>query len=353
MKVSQTVISKIEATKQKRIGVGQGRNSEVFLCHDPQLGGPIVLKEIPLKEFNHPDEYFREAKALYTNSHPNVVPVLYAGKDVDFVRIAMPYYDKGSLQDKLAVSTIPAREIIRISQEFLSGLHHVHINNFIHFDIKPSNILFNDRGNAVLADFGQSRMANNLGVSSVPPLYIRHIPPEALQYSHVTKQADIYQAALTLYRMCNGSAFFDNQKITSDFESQIIDGKFPRRDKFLPHVPKRLKTIIRKALSVDPGYRYQTSIELADELGQINSLLDWQYYQRQDKHIWLQTTSDHEYFVEIVFLPNNRFEVSGRVIRRHDQLQRKRKAWCRGEFATLKQAFNSVNEIFRELEGGK
>jgi eukaryotic-like serine/threonine-protein kinase len=352
VQLSENVVSQIVANKQRKIGEGQGRNSEVFLCHDPQLGGPIVLKEIPIVNFGSTNEYFKEAQVLYANKHINVAPVLYAGKDDNYVRIAMPYYKNGSLQDKLLLGPVTTRKIIHWSIQFLSGLHHVHVNGFIHFDIKPTNILFNNENTAMLADFGQTMPTNQLGIAKVPPLYPWHIPPEAFEYTHVTKQADIYQVGLTLYRMCNGDRFFCDQKPNINLlQNYIQNGKFPNRNKFMPHVPRRLKTIIRKALNVNPTSRYQTALELIDELGQVNSLLDWQYFQRENKLIWIQMTSQHDHIIEIEFQSPKKYEVKGKIVRQRDGHERKKSDWCRGVFSTLPKAFQSVNEIFRELEG--
>jgi len=76
MKVAAT----LEYDKLTQIGVGQGMNSTVFLANDPQFGGEIVVKDVPLAKFgNTVSAYFVEAHAMFAANHANVVPVLYAG----------------------------------------------------------------------------------------------------------------------------------------------------------------------------------------------------------------------------------------------------------------------------------
>ena len=59
------VISEVEAVKKNRIGVGEGKNSNVWLADDPQLGGEIAIKEMPTSRFKNPSEYLTEAQKLY------------------------------------------------------------------------------------------------------------------------------------------------------------------------------------------------------------------------------------------------------------------------------------------------
>ncbi|MCL5290575.1 MAG: serine/threonine protein kinase [Firmicutes bacterium] len=349
------VVSTIVVDKIRQIGVGQGRNSEVFLANDPQLNGMIALKEIPLKDFDNPGEYFREAQNLYTNKHPYIVPVMYACQDADKIRIVMPHYKNGSVQDILNRGSLTVRQIIKWSHEFLLGLHHVHSNGdgYVHYDIKPSNLLIQDDGSVMLADFGQMRPTDNLGVAQNPPLYPWHFPPEAFRYTGATKQADIYQVGLTLYRMCNGNNFFDAQKPRDmhELRQKVLDGTFPNRNKFLPHIPRRLKTIIKNALHIDPSMRYQTTMDLIEDLGQIDlTLYDWIYVELNNVTRWFTKHGNHEYVIEILNY-GKEYYVEGKTIRLPDRLERKRSPWCSGPYSTYNKAINAVLRVFRELEG--
>lgn len=80
-----------------------------------------------------------------------------------------------------------------------------------------------------------------------------------------------------MYRALNGDVFFESQ-IPADpalIPRNISKGKLPDRQRFMPHVPSRLRTLVRKALRVDPAERYQTATEMADEIGRFNLGLDW------------------------------------------------------------------------------
>lgn len=348
------IVSNIQATIVTQIGADQGRNSSVFLAHDPQLNGQIVLKFIPLQLFDSPDQYFRESQILYANKSPRIVPIHYACRDSDFVRVAMPYFPKGSLEDLMNTRFLTVREILRWIDQILTGLHYVHSNSFVHFDIKPSNILLHEDGSAALSDFGQARKTNILGViNDIPPIYGSSMPPEIFSYTSITSLADIYQIGITLYRMCNGNEVFRSQIPSQfvDIKELITNGAFPNRRYFLPHIPRRLKTIIRRLLSVNPMQRYQSIIDIQNDLGQVNTLLDWEYYPSQQKYMWKTRNSIHEYAIEIDVISNTNWCVNGYTTNRLNGNIRRKTAWCKGSFTTRLKALRAVEKIFREMEG--
>lgn len=350
------ITSSINATIIRPIGTSQGRNSEVFLAHDPQLNGTIAIKQIPLSSFTNVAEYFAEAQRYYANKHPRVVPVLYACQDLTTVRLSMPYFANGSLQDYIATVPITIRKTVELSQQFLSGLHHVHSNGYIHFDVKPTNILIADDGSAMLTDFGQTREMDHLGVAVNPPIYIWHFAPETINTRSSTLHTDIYQSGLTLYRMCNGDELFQSQKsrYNSTFllRDAILNGKFPNRDAFLPHIPSRMKRIIRKALSLDPARRYQSALELAMDIGQVSNLLDWNYESLPMTTRWHKQTIEHMYAIVLSFKQTeNRWYVEGTTTKLPSSAPRRKSSWCGGPFRTKLQGERFVASLFQEMEG--
>lgn len=271
------VVAHLSYEKLKEIGAGQGMNSKVYLAKEPQLGGTVVVKEIDNSSLINPD-FFAEAQVMYSASHPNVVPIRYACQSSTCVSLVMPFFRRGSLARRIEAAPITCREAIRVAVGVLSGVSHIHRAGYVHFDVKPSNILFSDADEPMLADFGQSRRVNSRGVVvSVPRLYYTFMPPEAITHGVGLPESDVYQTGLTLYRMVNGDPFYSTQ-IPSNHTvlcDQIRLGKFPDRSDFLPHVPDRFRRAIRKAMEVDPGDRFRSATEMASELGKIRVLTDW------------------------------------------------------------------------------
>lgn len=271
------VAATLEYVKGAQIGAGEGMNSEVYLAHDPQLGGEVVVKEIPISSFgNSVNRYFAEAQAMFASTHQNVVPVHYAGTAGSNICITMPYFAGGSWAKQLAAGPVPVSSVVRIGQDVLAGLAHIHIAGYVHCDVKPSNVLLSKTGRGLVSDFGQSRSIGPNGTINSPSMYWACVPPEAYG-SAVTLLADVYQTGLLLYRAVNGEQEWARQikPVASKIDDAIKQGRFPDRKFFLPHVPDRLRRAIRKALSIDPKERHQSAVEFADDLGHVAPVLDW------------------------------------------------------------------------------
>src|SRR5262249_26873856 len=115
--------AQLSFTKIAQIGAGQGVNSQVFRVHDPQLGGEMVIKEVLKSRFgNTPAGYFVEAQAMFAAEHAHVVPVRYACETASHVCIGMPFYQKGSLTDRIDKAPISLSEVIRLGEGVLTGL---------------------------------------------------------------------------------------------------------------------------------------------------------------------------------------------------------------------------------------
>lgn len=261
----------------KEIGQ-EGRNSKTYLAQDVQFNGTVVVKSIHKPDIPQGTPYFSEARHLYSSKHPNVMEIHYASQDDDYVYLAMPFYKNGSLNSIIQHRYLTVREIVKYALDFLSALHYIHTKKLIHFDVKPTNIIINDSGSAILTDFGLTKLTNQYGFATADLVYPTHLPPEIFTtYAH-TSQYDIYQAGLTLYRMCNGNRDFD-EKLTSGgvTRDEVINGLFPDRNKYLPHIPRSLRSVIENALKTDLMERYQAILHMMNDLSSVCENLDWKY----------------------------------------------------------------------------
>lgn len=273
------IVSNLTFEKIRQIGAGQGMNSTVWLVHDHQFNCDLAVKEIDKTTFWNPN-CFAEAQTVYAVAHPNVVRVQYGCELGNSAYVAMPYYPNGSLTDHLSARPLKLSEALVIAQEVLLGLSHIHSNQFVHLDIKPSNIFFDDSHRALIADFGQSRQISPAGHVDHPTMYKRLMPPEVLQSAKASYVSDVYQVGAMLYRSLNGEPHWQDQLATFPNDTQlreaILRGRFPDRNNFLPHVPRRFRTVLRKAMSVDISSRYQSASVLANEIGRIPLDNDWE-----------------------------------------------------------------------------
>lgn len=291
---------KITFDKIKEIGQ-EGKNSKVFLVHDHQLDGDLVIKEIPKSKFSTPDEYFKEARLMYAQRHENVVEVHYAGMDADNIYISMPFYANGSLKHLISNNNfLTIHQVLRYATQFLTGLHHIHSRGLLHLDIKPDNIMLSNTDVALLSDFGLAKYTDVYGLADQPFAYSLHRAPEqTLSGVKQSRWTDIYQVGVTLYRMLNGNEFFYGQTkgITTkaDFITLVQIGKFPFRNAYQEHVPQRLRRIINKCMNVDPSQRYDNALELLNDLSSVTENLDFKlHFIAPTTKEWTKLNNGHE-----------------------------------------------------------
>jgi eukaryotic-like serine/threonine-protein kinase len=299
--------NKAELTFERVRDIGaDGRNSETFLSRDHQLNAEIVTKRIAKASLASPAEFFAESQALYASAHQNVVQIHYACYDDDHIYLAMPFYRRGSVKGLITGRHMTVREIVTVACQVLSGLHHIHSKRLIHFDVKPDNILLSDRGEALVSDFGQAKQMNFVGKAEQDRHYTPMIPPEALTGDRFDLTFDIYQFGLTLYRMCNGNEAFHAQLAKygppgpafdrAGFRYDVRNGRFPDRRAFAPHIPSKLRKVIRACLQTEPSDRYGSALDVANALADIDGcLLDWRLEATADKRVWKKNGNGTSY----------------------------------------------------------
>ena len=287
---------KAQVSFRKIEEIGQeGQNSKVYRVHDEYLDAEMVIKEVDKKEGFSSDDYFSEARTLYKSIHPNVVQVSYACEDETKIYVASPFYKNGSLKRQMNNCYLTVKEIIRYSTHTLNGLHNVHSKGLIHFDVKPDNILISDRKEALLADFGLTKVMDKDGIANQPLLYIKQMPPEVFgnREYQFDNRFDIYQIGLTMYRMCIGNASFDAQfekyKTGEQFGKDVISGKFPDRKAYPLHIPKKLQRVINRCLKPNPEDRYGAAVEVVNGMADIEgSILHWRFIPSKAEQTWEQ-----------------------------------------------------------------
>lgn|GEM_PF-375716 len=302
----------------------EGKNSEAFLMHDPQLDAKFVVKKIPKTDFKSEEDYFKESKMLYYVKHPNITKIQHSTSDQNYIYLSMPYYENGSLNSILDFKYLNVKEIIQISLDFLTGLHYIHTKGLIHYDIKPSNILLNKNKRALITDFGLSKYINKHGLATQGKAYCSHRAPEQLFSSNTNNKTDIYQAGVTLFRMCNGNEYF--YKLLKCYNSvpelyeAIKSGDFPSRDSFLPHIPFKLKKVVKTALSTNIDERWDTVLEMINEIAKVEKNIGWVYNKvNQNNMEWITENTRGTHFEKIILKKdNNIWNILGKKIRKKD-----------------------------------
>jgi len=330
----------------------EGRNSFVYIMYDPQLGTELVVKCIPKININNSQDYFTESSIIYEVEHPNIVKIQHASSDINNIYLSMPYYSNGSMEAMLNRQYLNIKDIISYSLDFLSGLHYVHTKGYIHFDIKPTNILFRDNGKAMLTDFGLAKYANNYGLAFPDKIYSSHISPEMVKGSLVSNQTDIYQSGMTLYRMCNGNENYRKQigkyNTPQELENAVVNGKFPDRRFYLPHIPKRMRRIINKAININPDKRYTTVLDLMNDISNVDKGLNINY--NVDENIsseyWeYECSSTHKHRISLIH-NGKTYDIVGEKIRLLDNKKTFVNKYCSYGYSKRNDALKVIESYF-------
>jgi eukaryotic-like serine/threonine-protein kinase len=254
--------------------LGTGGFAWVYRAYDPELEIPVALKV--LKPHYAGDERFesrfrREASTAARLRHPNIVKIYAIGKHNDAVYFAMDFLPQ-SLSGRLDVMTImPETLLLRMGIDVASALAFAHREGVIHRDIKPDNILFDDHGNAVVADFGIARAlwgyVKQTGTNMVvgTPQYFA---PEQARGQELDGRADLYALGVTLFRASTGQLPFQGDD-WYEIARQHVEEAPPQPRSLNPKMSRELERVILKLLAKDQDQRYATGDEVSAVLGSL------------------------------------------------------------------------------------
>lgn len=201
----------------------------------------------------------REGSLLAGLKHPNIVPVLGYGDSKGMAYMVMPFIKGVSLQDRLERGKISKKERERWIAQIADALSFAHSKGIIHRDVKPSNVMIDKSGNALLTDFGLAREvegSNTLTGSMLlgTPAYMA---PEQGRGDLVDARSDQYSFGVILYQLVTGRLPFEADSPMGTVLKHI-QAPVPRPSRFVNNMSPALERVILKCLAKDPEYRYPT-----------------------------------------------------------------------------------------------
>ena len=208
--------------------LGQGGFGITYLAVQTSLERNVAIKEFFMKDFCSRDstmlttgstklveqcrkKFVKEARNLARLSHPNIIGVIDIFEENDTVYYVMPYLTGGSLEDYVKKhGTLSESESMKYVRQIASALKYMHEEqNICHYDVKPANILLDNKGNAVLIDFGISKNydANGHETTTTPiGMSEGYAPIEQYQQNveEFSPVSDVYALGATLYFLLHG-----------------------------------------------------------------------------------------------------------------------------------------------------
>jgi hypothetical protein len=245
--------------------LGSGGSGSVWLARDERTGLDVALKIIP-REGKAAARAEREALAARRLRHDRCVRAYDVGHDSSHVYIAYEYVPGRTVREAMRADAVSDEDAVEIAAQVLDALAHAHRAGIVHRDVKPSNVLLEDRdGVAVrLLDFGLAQFdgADTLTAVGDVPGTLAYIAPERLAGAEATAESDVWAVGVLLWESLAGRHPFWGvplQEVARAIESGAPPLASERRD-----LPRRLVAAVDGALSLDPDARPRASAFAAD-----------------------------------------------------------------------------------------
>jgi eukaryotic-like serine/threonine-protein kinase len=248
--------------------IGRGGMATVYKAYHAAMDRHVAVKVLPEEYADDPGfraRFEREAKTVANLSHPHILPVFDYGEERGISFLVMPYIPTGTLKGYLAQEgKLPFNEAARIFTRLAEALDYAHQQGIIHRDIKPDNVLFDKGGNALITDFGLTRMVEGggsltgTGVIGTPA----YMSPEQGQGMRLDHHSDIYSLGIILYEMVTGNVPFSADTPVAVIFKHVSDSLPPPRS-LRQDLPEDAESAILKALSKNPNDRFDTCVAMA------------------------------------------------------------------------------------------
>lgn len=256
--------------------LGSGGMSSVYLAEHILMKHQRAIKVLPkskLGKNSYLERFQREAKAIASLNHPNIVRAYDINNEKDTHYLVMEYVEGADMQNLVRKhGPLPYAVAADYIAQAARGLHHAHEVGLIHRDVKPANLLVNKDGVVKVLDLGLALFSEDTDASLTMEYNDKvlgtadYLPPEQAINSHkIDSRADMYGLGCTLYFLLTGHPPFPDGSIASRIikhqNSMPPDIRKERVD-----CPGELDGVCVKMMQKDPKFRYTSCLQVAEIL---------------------------------------------------------------------------------------
>jgi formylglycine-generating enzyme required for sulfatase activity len=257
--------------------LGKGGMGKVYLAKDMRFGKQVVVKvptmEVGDKEFKA--RFMREIASLANLEHPHIVSTLDWGEIEGIPFLVLRYLGGGSLRDRITDSQglkklMPLEGLNQWLPQIASALDFIHAKNWVHRDLKPDNILFDEASNPYLADFGIAKALEGapMGVKTTMGAFIgtpQYMAPEMHLGKGIGPKADQFGLAVLVYESIAGKIPFAGETSTAIF-LDVMRGKPKLIHELVSRIPLEKSNALMKGLAKDQDKRHDNCGLFASEI---------------------------------------------------------------------------------------
>ncbi len=267
--------------------VARGGLGRVVQAFDRRLGRRVALKELLARDPKAEERFVREARITARLEHPNIVPVHEAGRWPNGERFyAMKLVEGRTLSEALgsAESREERLELLAHLIDVADAVAYAHSQGILHRDLKPANVMVGSFGETVLLDWGLAKdlldeaadppsphpetqterpsIETSDGIVVGTPPYMA---PEQARGDRLDERADVYALGAMLYQVLCGKRPYEDVA-PKEVLLAVVSGPPAPIARLASDMPRDLVAVVEKAMARDPGHRYPSAKEMAEEL---------------------------------------------------------------------------------------
>src|SRR6266849_5914627 len=251
--------------------LGRGGMGVVYLAREVRLDRPVAIKLLPPSKASDPrlrERFLREARTAAKLSHPNIIPIHAVEEIGEFVFFAMAYIEGETMTERVRRrGPLAPSEASRVLRDVAWALAYAHGQGVIHRDVKPDNILLENNGRVLVADFGIASVVAGAGALSTGEVVgtPEFMSPEQALGEAVDARSDLYSLGIVGYFVCSATLPFEAEKANDVLAKQVTEPA-PPLSAVAPLTPRRLAQAIDRCLAKDPTDRLDGPAALAEQL---------------------------------------------------------------------------------------
>jgi Tol biopolymer transport system component/predicted Ser/Thr protein kinase len=265
--------------------LGRGGMGEVYVAEDTKLSRKVALKVLPkdmAESTERRQRFEREAKAIAALNHPNIVTVFSVEEAGGVHFMTMELVRGKTLSELISGQGLPLNKFLEIATPLADAVSAAHQEGITHRDLKPDNIMVSDEGRVKVLDFGLAKLKHDvvptLDSSDLPTEHmtkegrilgtVAYMSPEQAEGKTIDHRSDIFSLGTVLFEMTTGEKPFKGDTPASTLSS-IIKDTASSVTELKPGTPRDLGKIIKRCLAKDPTRRYQSAVDLRNELEEL------------------------------------------------------------------------------------
>ncbi|MBS0659937.1 MAG: protein kinase [Verrucomicrobia bacterium] len=253
--------------------IGRGGMGVIHRARDRRTGALVAVKLLQPGLAASPElreRFRREARAMESLDHPNILPVYQVGERGALPFFAMKLVDGGSLIEGVASFSGKHRQAVAVVAQVARAVHHAHERGLLHRDLKPANVLLDRDGVPYVTDFGLARWIDDPGGLTRSLVVLGtagYVAPEQAEGSGnaISPRADVYSLGVLLFELLTATRPFSGDNALSVLRQAAVEPA-PSARRRCSDVPRALDAICQRALQPNPAARYARAADFAQDL---------------------------------------------------------------------------------------